>query len=383
MRIITLRSRGVIAPHVMDGFSRALEASGHPHLTLDITSGFKESSLAEIERFKPDFILAYDFNGYIQNPNGYLIREMGLPLIALHYDNPFYIINDKLDAELRSHPGYYYNFIWDSSYLNLYQMRGYKNGFSLLLATDPALFHPQNIENTNSYAFVGDINLKTELEKRQAPILQNFIHTVIELKIEHFSIPLSRICLETMENSIFSEVKQACIRNEETFWRLHYVAHETGTPCYRCSILKHINCDELHLYGTDGHSQSNSVCHEKVAYGSDLSQIYQRHAINLNLSSLQLETSVNNRVFDAFASNAFVLSDYKRDMESLFPEYWREITFSSLEELADKGRYYKTHESERKALTWELHQQVRSNHTYIQRLQYILQTVADASHRLA
>jgi spore maturation protein CgeB len=361
----------------MDGFSRAIETAGYPQLVLEITSGFEEFHVAEIERFKPDFVLAYDFNGYIQNPTGYLIREMGLPLIALHYDNPFYTINEKLDAELRRHPDYYFNFIWDRSYLEAYQKEGYKNGFSIFLASDPELFHPQPIEACPSYAFVGDINLKSDLDKKQAPILQNFVHTVVELKINHAAMPLSMICRETLDHPLFAEVKQACNLNKETFWKLHYVAHETGTPAYRCNVLKNLNCDELHLYGAESYAQSNIVSHERVAYGSDLSCVYQRHGVNINLSSLQLETSVNNRVFDAFASNAFILSDYKQDLELLFPEHWREITFVSVEELIEKSQYYRTHESERKALTWELHQQALSRHTYHHRLQCVLQTVAD------
>jgi spore maturation protein CgeB len=64
-------------------------------------------------------------------------------------------------------------------------------------------------------------------------------------------------------------------------------------------------------------------------------------------------------------------------LELLFPEHWREITFVSVEELIEKSQYYRTHESERKALTWELHQQALSRHTYHHRLQCVLQTVAD------
>jgi spore maturation protein CgeB len=92
-------------------------------------------------------------------------------------------------------------------------------------------------------------------------------------------------------------------------------------------------------------------------------------------SSLQLDASVNNRVFDVCASNAFLLSDYKQDMESLFPDYWQHISFTNVDELMEKGLYYLAHERERRALAYELHKQILENHTYSQRLQQILQAI--------
>jgi spore maturation protein CgeB len=366
----------VIAPHVMEGFSRAIEMSGYEHLTLDVATGFDELHLRKIEKFKPDYVLGYDFNGYIQTPEGYVLQQLGLPLIALHYDNPFYTIDDRLDAELRKHPEHYYNFIWDRSYLDVYQKEGYKNGFPIFLATDPAWFYPQIVETTNSYSFVGEIRLKTEIGKNQSPVVKDFITTAIDLKIKHPAVSLSKICRELMDHPLYAEIKNAHKNNPGIFWKLHYLMHESGSSHYRYSVLNRMNSGEIHIYGTDNWSKINIVCHDKVNYGVDLSKVYQRHAVNINLSSLQLETSVNNRVFDVFASNAFLLSDYKQDLEFLFPEYWKFISFFISDELEDKCQYYQTHESERRALTYELHKQVLEKHTYHQRLQQILRTIA-------
>jgi spore maturation protein CgeB len=376
MKILTVRSKGVIAPHVMDGFIKAIQMSGYEHSTIDVASGFGEQHFSEIQRFKPDFVLGYDFSGYIQTPDGFLLRQLGMPLIALHYDNPFYAIDNKLDAELRNYPENYYNFIWDSYYLDAYREEGYKNGFPILLATDVEAFHSQPIDPSNSFAFVGDIRfdgLKIAID--QPPIIRAYIEMAIDLKVKHFAVPLHEICRGLIERPIYAELKNESTNDPGIIWRLHYLIHQYGTHKYRYNILDGIHDDEVHLYGTDNWQKDNIICHAKINYGSDLSKVYQQHAVNLNLSSLQLETSVNNRVFDCFASNAFVLSDYKRDMELIFPDCWRNISFANADELAEKARYYLSHAPERRALTYELHKQILQNHTYNHRLHEILQAI--------
>jgi spore maturation protein CgeB len=375
MKILTIRSRGVIAPYVMEGFSRAIQKCDYGHAVVDVTSGFDLRRLSEIEKLKPDMVLAYDFSGYIQTPDGYLLRQLGVPLIALHYDNPFYTIDDKLDAELRNYPENYYNFIWDRYYLDVYKSKGYKNGHPVLLAADPEWFHPQPVQTSNSFAFVGGIKLNPNIETNQPPIVRNFIDTAIDLKIKHSAVPLMKICQELIELPLYEAIKKAYNKDIGLLWRIHYLIQTYGTYIYRNDVLNRIDNVKLHLYGTDDWQKDNFICHGKVNYGSDLSRIYQQHAVNINLSSLQLETSVNNRVFDAYASNAFLLSDYKQDMESLFPDYWQHITFTNLDSLVEKGLYYLAHERERRALAYELHKQILGNHTYSRRLQQILQSI--------
>ena len=47
--------------------------------------------------------------------------------------------------------------------------------------------------------------------------------------------------------------------------------------------------------------------------GRDLPAVYADSKINLNITSAQLETSVNNRVFDVAATGAFLLTDHRAD----------------------------------------------------------------------
>ena len=69
------------------------------------------------------------------------------------------------------------------------------------------------------------------------------------------------------------------------------------------------------------------------------SQIYQNSRINLNISSLQFDTAVNNRVIDIASSGGFVLTDKRSDLYDFIP-FHSEISFETPEEMNDKINYW-------------------------------------------
>ncbi len=119
----------------------------------------------------------------------------------------------------------------------------------------------------------------------------------------------------------------------------------------------------------------------RTDYRRELRKVYASHAVNLNISSLQLETSVNNRVFDCFASGGFLLSDYKEDMREIFPDFWKEITFTDIDEMNGKIAYYLARPEERIELTEKARQIVMKEHTYLQRARYIMSLIPEAQKK--
>ncbi len=380
MKIVVIRPRGVIAPHVVHGYCNGFTALGHQVLQLELENGFKKQGLELVREFGPDFVFCYGLTGFIPTGNadgqkGGLFRMLGIPLVMAHYDNPFFILTGEIVKELQNYPKYYYSFIWDEYLLELFTRSGLPNGYSTLLATDPELFYPQGIPpEPQTLSFVGRINLdKMGLDGLQ-PLVKKFAETVIETKIDRFEVPLLDICLQALELSSYSEIKQLFINDPVGFWTNVYcqILHVQGSNRYRYAILNCIEETPIHLYGTNNWEKSNIILHDNVPYGKELAAVYQKYAVNLNLSSFQLETSVNNRVFDVFASGGFVLSDYKREMEKVFPDHWQEITFRNLEELGNKGEYYLSHPKQRDELIAELYQHVTKYHTYKNRVEEII-----------
>lgn len=381
MKVAVLRGVGVIAPYVLDGFATGFSAAGHQVVMVDVTNGYNPKEHKLILDFKPDVVFLYGFTGLILAEQrignklwlDVLFRQLGIPAICVHYDNPFLNLLPEIASEMIENPDYYYNFIWDDYFLNLFQREGMPNCFPIMLATDPTLFSPVHIKPESALAFVGGINLNSLDLSQYEPIIQRFIEIVIQTKVERFAYPLMDICFQVFKDDAFLKIKQLFNENPYAFWAdIYRPIHTIGSSWYRYSILNSIEEIPVHVYGANNWQKDNIIIHDRVAYGRELSKEYQKYAVNLNLSSFQLETSVNNRVFDVFAAKGFVLSDYKRDMEKIFPKHWREVTFKNLDELGAKGDYYLTHEEERKELTEELHQQILKHHTYRHRVEEIV-----------
>lgn len=385
MKVAIIKGPGVIAPYVMEGYIKGFSKTGHQVLKIDTSKGFSQQHVNLIKDFNPDFVLGYGFNGFIltnhqsgrETVKAGLFRLMGIPVVALHYDNPFFGMLPEVFAEIKSYPEYYYNFIWDRCLLNLYNQSGMPPGYPIMLAADPDEFFTMEIEpEPETLAFVGGVNLQNVEFNQDHPLVKQFMETVVRLKLERFEIPLIQICFQALERSNFSEIKQIYLNDPCTFWtKIYYQIHAKGSPLLRYFILNSIEDVNLHVYGATNWVKENLILHDRVPYGRELSKVYQQYAINLNISSIQLETSVNNRVFDVFASKGFLLSDYKQEMELIFPDHWQEITFRNLDELGSKGEYFLTHDKERRELTEELYHIVLKRHTYQNRAQEIIEVI--------
>jgi hypothetical protein len=85
--------------------------------------------------------------------------------------------------------------------------------------------------------------------------------------------------------------------------------------------------------------QSNVHYQSATQNYQDACGIYQSSRINLNISSLQFDTAVNNRVFDVIFSGGFVLTDRRNELENIFP-FFHEISYETPEELNEKINYW-------------------------------------------
>lgn len=377
MKIAIIKGNGIIAPHVIDDYVQAFEELEHDVLLVKADQNFGEKGFQSIVNFKPNFIMAYGYVGILKDQYGRFIwRDHGIPLVSLHYDNPFFELNDMLEVEFKSHPSFYYHFVWDKYCEKLMREKGIEQVYSIMLATNPAKFHPHLNAGTREMelAFVGSVNAIDSLVN-QHYVEQQFIDYVIEEKVNNFHAPLYDVCMDSLTLEQFQSIRHLYHNYPEVFWKnIYYQLHSRGSSIFRRHILGCLSGVDLHIYGTQEKLNESTVVHSAVPYG-ELSFVYQKHAVNLNISSFQLESSVNNRVFDVFASKGFVLSDYKKDMEIVFPGVWEAITFQNLDDLLIKADYYLTHKKERDELVGELYHHIVDEHTYKQRAAEIIHII--------
>jgi spore maturation protein CgeB len=155
-----------------------------------------------------------------------------------------------------------------------------------------------------------------------------------------------------------------------------------ATRRYRHRALASLAEESLTVWGDSGWNGSlpvNVKLLPVVDYYRELPTIYRQTSINLNFTSLQMPTAVNQRVFDVPASGGFLLTDDQDDLHQLFRN--NELaTFSSLEELSDRVRYFLIKIGEREAISSRARARILSEHTYLHRVRKL---IAEAKKRFA
>ena len=143
--------------------------------------------------------------------------------------------------------------------------------------------------------------------------------------------------------------------------RLAYVSRlaEFGVKVWGDDGWKEIEGDGIEYMGPAGHHH-------------ELNKIYNGSLINLEISRLYQMDVVNMRVFDIMACGGFVLAEYCESLEELFNVGEEVIVYHTLDEMADKVRYYLEHQDEAGEIANRGMAAVRERHTIKQRIEKML-----------
>ena len=93
-------------------------------------------------------------------------------------------------------------------------------------------------------------------------------------------------------------------------------------------------------------------------------KIYASSKLNLNITLRTIETGVPQRVFDIMSMGGAVISNYQEEAEELFVPDKEIILFESLDEFADKAKFYLNHSSLRRKIGESGYKKVRDKYNY-------------------
>jgi spore maturation protein CgeB len=89
---------------------------------------------------------------------------------------------------------------------------------------------------------------------------------------------------------------------------------------------------------------------------------------------------VSNRIFDAGACGACIISDFQASLDEIFPKPSL-ITYSNQMELAEKLAYLEKNEEEIKLMKANIRQTIIEHHTFNHRAEEILGVVSKLQNR--
>ena len=387
-RILFLTSKYFL----MGEFLAACERLRVPHRLLAVPedgmgySDFVEHMLKAVIEFKPDFAftinhLGVDREGVLAD----LLEHLKLPLASWFVDNPHLIL-------------YMYNrlvspwaalFTYDADNLDSLRALGFAHVFYLPLGTDTKRFvAPSRTE-------LGRVPADHPWRSDVSFVGNSMIYKVGQrMRAGHFPAPLLRtyrsVAAEYREDEGHSVREYLNARRPELAeifnalptieTKLAYEAMITweATRQYRLDCVKNILPFKPLIVGDTGWNIAlrNEArpwrLHPEVNYYGDLPMLYPLSAINFNCTSKQMKGAVNQRVFDVPAAGAFLITDWRYQIERLFDPGKEVVCYQEPAEAEGLTRYYLAHPAERARIAAAARRRVLAEHDYDYRVNSLL-----------
>ncbi|MCY7333708.1 MAG: glycosyltransferase [Pseudanabaena sp. CAN_BIN31] len=371
-----------IYQRIINAIKNALLELGHTIVTIDHTEirAINEYFLI-IKKESPDFLLLTNpcsvLASYSEELDKFMFENIDIPIIFIHHDNifsnlyNFKIIQKKLTSFYRIRERCWHFCLEYDNFLDLRSL-GINNTFSIPHASEFTKSSPI-IKYEYEVSFLGHVLPNLSLTIGGHPF-SHLLQSHIWQRIVALDTRLSPYANEFATNQLSGSNKTIDFLSLKYFYISLLHIQSQG---FRGEILERIDKGNVSIIGGDtayihGSDRNLVINKENIKYYSPkhsdnhVQQIYQNSQINLNITSLQFDDAVINRVIDVAAVGGFVLTDWRSGLEVLTGVH-REISYKSIEELNEKIAYYlhPNHQQERLDIAEALHQDIRQKCNYL------------------
>ncbi len=327
------------------------------------------------------------FLSYCPEADSFLFEKVNSSLIFIHHDNPFskYArledIHSIISAYLATRSKSFHFFIEYSNFID-FKCLGINNSFHIYHSSEFTPFNERSFLEKLDISFVGHVLPGNDQGLNQLSyshfLKRDYWKRVVSL--DQGSEESSLLFATEICDDIKDKVKLYSLK---FFYRA--ILHKLSIP-FRGEIISRINKNiNVSIFGGDpsyisGDERKLIMQNENISYfpcTNDYrfsNQIYSKSKINLNITSLQFDTAVINRVIDIGASGGFVLTDWKSDLSKI-TSVSEEISYKTIEELNHKIEYYLAHEKARQDVAFEFCSDIVSKCSYTNLINYILSQI--------
>ncbi len=336
------------------------------------TSGISfEAALQQaLFEHKPTYILSVNMKGF--DGNGILpayARRLGIPLVVWFVDDPHPILLHQkqfIDSSLIA-------CCWEKSYIPYLTSCGFSKVYYLPLACDPSLFTvPLHAIQSVHLGFVGTPMSGSFLQA----IRNEFMYSKI---LDPIIDECSKLLYKEPKTNVFAAV-QSCAKQysialpadqRNITWLSTLIIH-TASMLKRRDTIQALIPYGIETFGDPEEWRDligkHLKAHTSIDYQSSLCACYATTAINLNITSCQMPTAVNQRVFDVPASGSFLLTDNQPALFELFERDTEVVAYTSIRHLISLIEDFSHHPAQRAKIAAAAHQRIVADHTYDARL---------------
>lgn len=146
------------------------------------------------------------------------------------------------------------------------------------------------------------------------------------------------------------------------------------TRRYRVALLTALIDAPLLVFGDDNwdHFLPANLIAKSAAYHTETPNVYRYSAINLSMATFQLESALNQRLFDVPLCRGFLLTDHQESLGEHFEIGTEVITYEDADDLKEKVTYYLGHPSARKKVIDKAQERVFKEHLMEHRVDKLL-----------
>jgi len=386
MKFIIESSSVPIYNRIATAFAKTLMEFGHTVHFID-ASGFNETDFVNtINGIEIDYYLSSNEQNVVQkksnSDDSFLFEKILTKLIFIHHDNLFSGCRSikHIDSKLlalgnighRSH-----HFCLESSNVDLLKAAGIPNAIKINHASEFTA-PPKESDAQWGVTFIG--HLMSSLHLYPADSVAGGQHLQV-MAWNRFSQSCyaAQPCIEKIANDpyVLATLGPDAIKNPLATQQFLMAGLNKFSSPMRGQIISTIKHHRVDIFGGDlsyGRIadpllilQQSNVHYQPATQNYQYAcNIYQSSRINLNISSLQFDTAVNNRVFDVVLSGGFILTDKRSDLIDVCA-LANEISYNTPEEMNEKISYYSDVKNNLKYidLKMAIHNQFKSIYTYI------------------
>lgn len=341
---------------------------------------FVQRLLEAVVSFRPDCCITLNHMGVdVEGVLMDLLARLQLPLASWFVDNPHLIIH----LYSRCVSPWTALFTWDADNIASLRRTGFEHVFYLPLGTDPERFRPSRAAVPDAWkadiSFVGN----SMLYKVGGRLKNGRFPRELLLPFRE----VSQAFMDSEQRSVADFLRQSFpgvhARYEALPDNEARLAYETAitwqaTRLYRNGCVRRLLPFCPLIVGDRGwriefrREPRQPRYLDALSYYAELPAFYGHSAVNFNCTSKQMKGAVNQRIFDVPAAGAFVLTDWRPQMEQLF-ESGEMACYHDPEEIPDLTRHYLSHPVERRKLAAAARKRVLACHTWEHRLQEMLE----------
>ncbi len=342
---------------------------------------FLEKLLNSLIQFKPDIIFTVNMIGF--DTEGKLLEmldELDMVVVNWFVDTPLGILGESKGLDRKN----ILSFTWEKDYIKEFNKNYSEHKIEYLpygtmySGREPFI---SKDEYKTDISFVGN-SMFYAAEDWEERYLESIKSEKNSLDKEMNFFGMKNDFISTFSNSntlalnedIIDFFEDNKITTEDSILKTYFMF--LGSNLIRKEIIPNIdiNCNNsLIVYGDENWNRLN-LQHSKLKtyldYYKELPFSNASSKISLNLTSPQMRTGLNQRIYDTSATGGFLLTDYREDFFELFEsfKYKNDIVFKSKEELLDKIKFYLNNETIRLKVIDNFRGILLADHRYINRI---------------